>query len=75
MHFPHFLLHTFKSLIHAKHWLQLVMLKGTINDQDPRLPERERYNYYYFMLIVVMTIRCERFVITSYYPCFPQVCG
>ena len=31
---PHFLLHTFKSLIHAKHRLQLVMLKGTIDDQD-----------------------------------------
>ena len=34
MYFPHFLLHTFKSLIHAKHGLQLVMLKGTINDQE-----------------------------------------
>ena len=27
-------LHTFKSLIHAKQGLQLVMLKGAINDQD-----------------------------------------
>ena len=34
MYFPHFLLHTFKTLIHAKHGLQLVMLKGAINDQD-----------------------------------------
>ena len=34
MNFPHFLPHTFKSLIRAKHGLQLVMLKGTINDQD-----------------------------------------
>ena len=34
MYFPHFLLHTFKSLIHAKHRLQRVMLKGAINDQD-----------------------------------------
>ena len=34
MYFPHFLLHTFKSLICAKHRLQLVMLKGAINDQD-----------------------------------------
>ena len=34
MYFPHFVLHTFKSLICAKHGLQLVMLKGTINDQD-----------------------------------------
>ena len=34
MYFPHFLLHTFKLLIYAKHGLQLVMLKGAINDQD-----------------------------------------
>ena len=34
MYFPHFLLHTLKSLIHAKHRLQLVMLKGAINDED-----------------------------------------
>ena len=34
MYFPHFLCHTFKSLICAKHGLQPVMLKGAINDQD-----------------------------------------
>ena len=34
MYFPHFLLHTFKSLICAKHGLQLIILKGAINDQD-----------------------------------------
>ena len=37
MYFPHFMLHTFKSLICAKYGLQLVM----INDQDQNYQKRK----------------------------------